>query len=186
TNLVLSGKDSSKRMWIGNHTLEEFKAAFDRVPTNSQTMTNEEKEEIIQAFKDHNARVYNSFLVDEINKRCLLYSLNHESFFLFNFDEIVGYRPLEKEHEEKKKHGIARAATGGVLFGGAGALVGAVTGGKHFNYLDKLGISLSLTHGRSAEILLIRKSTTDQGKVETAYGKFGNLCSMLDSIIAEN
>lgn len=185
TNLVLSGKDSSKMMWIGDHTLEEFKNAFDRVPTNSQEMSDEEKAEAIQAFKNHNAREYNSFLVDETDERCLLYSLSHESFFLFNFDEIVGYRPIEKEHEEKKKHGIARAATGGVLFGGAGALVGAVTGGKRFNYLDKLGVSLSLTHGRSAEILLIRKSTTDQGKIEDAYGKFGNLCSMLDSIVSE-
>lgn len=186
TNLVLAGKDTHKMMWIGNHSLEEFKSAFDRIPTNSQTMTDEEKDETIQTFKDHNARTFGFLLVDEIDKRCLLYSLGRNSFFLFSFEEIVGYRPLEKEHEEKKKHGLARAATGGILFGGAGAIVGAVTGGKHFNYLDKLGVSLSLTDGRSTEILLIRKATTDEGEVEQAYGEFGNLCSFLDNIIKEN
>lgn len=51
------------------------------------------------------------------------------SYRLFQYDQIVDFELLE-DGESVTKGGLGRAVVGGMLFGGAGAVVGAVTGGK--------------------------------------------------------
>ncbi|UYZ34963.1 SHOCT domain-containing protein [Clostridium beijerinckii] len=48
---------------------------------------------------------------------------------IYNYSDIVDYELLE-DGESIAKGGLGRAVAGGVLFGGIGAIVGGVTGGK--------------------------------------------------------
>lgn len=48
---------------------------------------------------------------------------------IYRYDQLVSYELLE-DGESVSKGGLGRAAVGGVLFGGVGAIVGSVTGGK--------------------------------------------------------
>lgn len=48
---------------------------------------------------------------------------------LYNYNQIVGFELLE-DGESITKGGLGRAIAGGLLFGGVGAIVGGVTGGK--------------------------------------------------------
>lgn len=51
------------------------------------------------------------------------------TYQLFRYDQIIDFELLE-DGESISKGGLGRAVAGGVLFGGVGAVVGAVTGGK--------------------------------------------------------
>ena len=51
------------------------------------------------------------------------------TYELFNYDQIVDFELLE-DGESVTKGGLGRAVVGGALFGGVGAVVGSVTGGK--------------------------------------------------------
>lgn len=48
---------------------------------------------------------------------------------LFNYNQILDFELLE-DGESLTKGGLGRAVAGGILFGGIGAIVGGVTGGK--------------------------------------------------------
>lgn len=104
------------------------------------------------------------------------------------FSEIVSYTPHFEGHEVKKHHGLTRAATGGLLFGGAGAIVGAITGGKQFDQITKVGITLRLADGDSIEYNLLptgkTKSTSFEAK--TANSRLEDMSALLDRIIEVN
>ncbi len=59
---------------------------------------------------------------------------------IFEFSNLLNFELLE-DGETITKGGLGRAVAGGLLFGGVGAIVGGVTGGKkkqgylHFNAL---------------------------------------------------
>lgn len=57
-------------------------------------------------------------------------TLLDKHYRVYKFSDIVSYTPIEEGHNQTKKHGITRAVVGGAIAGGAGAIVGAVTGGK--------------------------------------------------------
>ena len=63
---------------------------------------------------------------------------------IINFNELVSYEVIE-DGEQLSSGGLGRAAVGGVLFGGVGAIVGGITGGKKTkSTCDKLFIKLTL------------------------------------------
>lgn len=68
---------------------------------------------------------------------------------VISFDDIIGYTPHIDGGTKKKHHSILRAATGGVLFGGAGAIVGAVTGGKKVDYITRMDATIVTNDGNS-------------------------------------
>lgn len=68
---------------------------------------------------------------------------------VINFDDIIGYTPHIEGGTKKKHHSLLRAATGGVLFGGAGAIVGAVTGGKKVDYITRMDATVVTNDGNS-------------------------------------
>ena len=71
-------------------------------------------------------------MVDEANR---LWSLAAGSFkkkavgFVYSFDDVEEYE-LNEDGESVTKGGLGRAAAGGLLLGGVGAVVGGVTGSK--------------------------------------------------------
>lgn len=68
---------------------------------------------------------------------------------VINFDDIIGYTPHIDGGTKKKHHSLMRAATGGVLFGGAGAIIGAVTGGKKVDYITRMEATVVSKDGNS-------------------------------------
>ncbi len=78
---------------------------------------------------------------DDKNKRFLI--LGHDEFYIVNYSDVASFE-LIKNGDVITKSGLGRAIAGGVLFGGAGAVVGAVTGkGKEKDYCNSLKIKIN-------------------------------------------
>ena len=101
------------------------------------------------------------------------------------YSDITGYTPVEKGHSKNKKHGIARAVTGGVLFGGVGAIVGATTGGKDFDFIDRLSLTIHATDGRSITLDFVTKETKVNKKTNALYEQFYDIKALLDGLLAD-
>lgn len=65
----------------------------------------------------------NSIYLDETNK---YFKIEKN---IFDYDNLLSYELLE-DGQSMHKGGLGRAVAGGLLFGGVGAIVGGVTGGK--------------------------------------------------------
>lgn len=103
-----------------------------------------------------------------------------------NSNEIVSYRINERGHDEHKHHTITRAVAGGILAGGAGAIIGGTTGGKTNEFIDHLGIVINLTDGSNFEIPVLRSKTKSNSFVaKVAYSALKNIISILEAWTAE-
>lgn len=81
---------------------------------------------------------------DDNNKKMLIPSLYGKDN-IYSYNDIVSFELLEDD-EVVTSGGLGRAAVGGVLFGGAGAVVGAVTGRKNKGVCHSLGIKLTINN----------------------------------------
>lgn len=83
----------------------------------------------------------NAVKFDDKNKRFLI--LGHKEFHVINYSDVTSFE-LIKNGDVITSSGLGRAVAGGVLFGGAGAVVGAVTGkGKEKDYCNSLKIKIN-------------------------------------------
>lgn len=100
---------------------------------------------------------------------------------------IVDYKKIEETHDEtKRKHGMARAITGGIIAGPVGAIAGAVSGhDKVKGFIDRLGVTVYLKDGATMDIMTIRKpiKVSDAGFQVQEYNL---LCRKLNSILVAN
>lgn len=83
---------------------------------------------------------------------------------IIEFKDIMNFELIEDE-EAIASGGLKRAAVGGVLFGGAGAIVGAVTS-KNKNYCNSLGVRLNIRRisDPSVYVDFISKKTKKKSK----------------------
>lgn len=182
---VFSEYNTKTMMWVGKHTFEEFdKAHVKSISTNLTKLTDQEKEKGLLQINGARIINFDNAYFDPDNKEALLKS--NDDLFKFRYADIISYKPVERGHSEKKHHGIARAVTGGVLLGPVGAVVGATTGGKEFDYIDELGADISLSQGNSVAIRFVKKPTKQGADTQESYKQCSSLCALLDSIIAEN
>jgi hypothetical protein len=103
------------------------------------------------------------------------------------YSEIYSYEVKAGSFAEKKS-GVGRAIVGGALFGGAGAVVGALTGSKEYENLYSLKIELALNKGEesmSIELLSSPVKSTDIMHSSIMKG-LARLVQKLDSIVEEN
>ena len=73
-------------------------------------------------------------------------TLNNEGFLekIYDYDDIVNFELLE-DGNSVASGGLGRALVGGILFGGAGAVVGGVTGRKKTkNYCESLKLKVTV------------------------------------------
>ncbi|MFZ2588126.1 SHOCT domain-containing protein [Paucilactobacillus nenjiangensis] len=104
-----------------------------------------------------------------------------------NYFELTGYSDTTVGTSRKKHHGITRAVVGSAIDGGVGAIVGAVTGGKQYDVITKMALTLNLTDNRFEEITFIKKEIkTDSKEYLTQLDIYKKVQSKLDSIIQEN
>jgi len=114
-------------------------------------------------------------------------TLLDKSYKIYKFDNIVSFTPIEEGHNQTKKHGITRAVVGGVIAGGAGAVVGAVTGGKNYDYIDKLGVVITFKNNENIRLMFLTSETKKGGLIANNYYKqFHDVCGVLDATINKN
>ncbi|WP_373880062.1 SHOCT domain-containing protein [Levilactobacillus brevis] len=156
---------------------------------NNKNREYREKVAAVPTFVEDRAISSNGLSADFTSKKVrLTIGTFKKSTRLLDFSEIVSYSPHVEGHEVKKHHGLTRAATGGLLFGGAGAIVGAVTGGKQFDQVTRVSITVRLSDGEAIEYNLLptgkTKSTSFEAK--TANGRLEDMSALLDRIIEAN
>lgn len=114
-------------------------------------------------------------------------TLLDKSYKVYKFADIVSFTPIEEGHNQTKKHGITRAVVGGVIAGGAGAVVGAVTGGKNYDYIDKLGVVITFKNNENIRLMFLTSETKKGGLIANNYYKqFHDVCGVLDATINKN
>lgn len=110
---------------------------------------------------------------------------------LAKFSEIESYSVFENGKELTKRSGVGRAMVGGALFGGTGAIVGALTGKeKDASYVNLLSVEIALRSNDNKKNVLNIPLIT--GKVKTnsvlykeATRKVDEILIGLDSIVSE-
>ncbi len=142
----------------------------------------------VEPFKNdhalHVGRYYFDPKREEIFKDRTLLDNNYK---IYKFSEIVSFTPIEQGHNQTKKHGITRAVVGGVIAGGAGAVVGAVTGGKNYDYVDKLGVVITFSNNENIRLMFLNSETKKGGFIANSYYKdFHDVCGILNAVVNKN
>lgn len=136
-------------------------------------------------FKDDNAQVVYPVKADFKTKQLIIEKSFLNKPVTKKFSEIVNYQQLERPTIIKKHHGITRALVGGAFAGGVGAIVGATTGGKHYDAVSRLSVTINFSDNTHREITFITTPTkTDGISYSLSYKGFQKLCALLDHIIA--
>lgn len=187
--------------WAYNHTIQEFKdllsshKKYDLEAIEKERLANLDKQRELdrqktieiknKAKKSTNCYYYDDYYFDNNQQKIVANGITSPAYYYENYSDVVSYTPINNGHNENKKHGITRAVVGGALLGGIGAVVGATTGGKHYEYIDKLAIQIGFKDDKQIIINFITKKTKAK-KAEKQINEFNNLCTLLDGIIAKN
>ena len=147
-----------------------------------------EYQKAVTPFKNDGALKVGRYYFDPKREEIFMDStlLDH-NYKTYKFSDIVSFTPIEDGHNQTKKHGITRAVVGGVIAGGAGAVVGAVTGGKNYDYIDKLGVVITFKNNENIRLMFLNSETKKGGFVANNYYKqFHDVCGVLDGTISKN
>lgn len=108
---------------------------------------------------------------------------------IYSFDDIVEYELLE-DGDTITKGGLGRAVAGGILFGGVGAIVGGVTGGKKSkSIVNSLKIKMTVNDFQKPAVyidLIKTKTKADSFTYKTNYGLAQQILSALALIQKQN
>lgn len=111
-----------------------------------------------------------------------------ENFLLILYKNITGYELLD-DGTLVSSGGLGRAVVGGVIAGGAGAVVGAITGRKTKEMSENLRVRIYVK-GMSKLYydvpLLCAKVNKDGGMYKSSFRDGKAICAKLDSVIERN
>ncbi len=120
---------------------------------------------------------------DDNNKKFLI-PLPIESIVVV-YDDVVSFELIE-DGESVASGGVGRALVGGALFGGAGAVVGAVTAKKkQKEYCTNLKIKLTVQNNSTPDLyitFLTKKLNTNTDAYKTLYNQAQECLSKLELI----
>lgn len=93
------------------------------------------------------AKIGNHLWIDENNKLLMISTKMYiKPKFLLSFDDLISHSIMINGKTLIKSNGVGRAIGGGLLFGPAGAIVGAITGSsKDKSYVNILMISMEIS-----------------------------------------
>lgn len=107
---------------------------------------------------------------------------------LYSLDKINSYELIE-DGQSLSSGGLGSAAIGGMLFGGSGAIVGALAGNKSTNYINSLRIKINMSD-LDCPIVYIHliKYKTKKNSMTYNYEiqKADAILSSLNTILSEN
>lgn len=145
-------------------------------------MTVEQAKEYL-AFRDRNIQAYQDFKVTrevKFGKFALRVDDEQGIWYcdvksplkppvIFTFEELVDFDYSEDDETVVKKDGIARAVVGGVLLGGVGAVVGAITGTSHEkSTIKKMSVNFTVDN-RNIEKLTFNALPSDTKRGSLVY-----------------
>lgn len=127
--------------------------------------------------------VQNFIEIDDVNK---LFCISNE---LFLYENLLSFELLE-DGQSIAKGGLGRAVVGGLLFGGVGAIVGGITGGKKTKGICnsmKLRVSLKNAHKDVVYISFITGETPTKGFIYQVAQENAQKCiTVLEQINEQN
>lgn len=130
------------------------------------------------------------FIADEKNKLWIIPGKKGVIPKVYKFTDIVNYELLEDGETITKGGGLGRAIAGGILFGGVGAVVGGVTGGrKSKELINSLRIKITIKNNRTPELyinLITMKTKSTSMLYKLSYEGAQSVLSILDLIADEN
>lgn len=156
-------------------TVEEIKERLNTIETKQKTET--EKLVSFKATKEIGAVKFNA-----IEKQMLIQNNFKNSYI--NYKDIISFELIEDD-KTVSSGGLSRALVGGVLFGGAGAIVGAVTAGKKKKYCEKLLIKMTINDMNDPVLyipLITNKTKIDSDEYKKAYNEAQELLSTFQII----
>lgn len=168
------------KAYAKDHTVQEFKDLLASGKTfadiHEKYMTDAEKanekyQKELAEFKADNAAKYSHFYFDLKKGQILQTSGILRDAKIYNFKDVLSYHINERGHNERKHHGITRAVVGGALAGGAGAIVGATTGGKNYGVIDHLGLVINMADGSDFEVVLLNSEQKANTFIGRQYSK---------------
>ncbi|WP_193065338.1 DUF4428 domain-containing protein [Oceanobacillus oncorhynchi] len=119
---------------------------------------------------------------DDDNKKILI--SEYLEYHVINYSDVISFELLE-DGDVVKSSGLGRAVAGGLLFGGAGAVVGAVTGkGKEKNYCNSIKIRVNTKNLEQSSyyiIFLNKKVKVDSSEYTLAYLQANETLSILQT-----
>lgn len=107
---------------------------------------------------------------------------------IYNYNDIISYELLE-DGESITKGGLGRAVAGGLLFGGVGAVVGGVTGGKKSKAVcNNLSIKITVNNIKNPAVYInfITTSTKKDSFIYKNLYKSAQECLSLLQLICNN
>ena len=113
---------------------------------------------------------------------------NFKNSTIYDFDDIIDFELLE-DGTTITKGGLGRATVGGLLFGGVGAIVGGVTGGKKASTkCTSLQVKITVNNiNAPAEYIKLISSTVDKKSslYKAAYQNAQEILSLLQLICSQ-
>jgi len=184
---------------------DQFKQEKDEM-FEYQNQVNDIISEMQKVIEEHNGIIfyganldgvhYPHIIFDHVERVLLAANINYQkpslTFYYkepidFDFEDIISYETNIKGEQALKKHGITRAVTGGLLFGPAGAIVGAVTGGKEYEKISEIGVIFKTSDFERHHLLLnFSKGDSDSYGVKQALIELEEYCTEFDKAIASN
>lgn len=127
---------------------------------------------------------------DEINRLFLISDgIFKKKNSIYSFDDIVEYELLV-DGATVTKGGLGRAVVGGALFGGVGAIVGGVTGGKKATAMtNKMQIKITVNNFQQPSVyitLIFAPTKTDSYVYKNAYKTAQEILSTFSLIQRQN
>lgn len=141
-------------------------------------------EKLVQQADEHKAHKYGHYYIDLKAGKILRTKSFLYPYAVFEFKDVISYQVNKNGHTETKHHGITRAVVGGALAGGAGAVVGAMTGGKSDDYLDHLGLIINLADGKNIEIPIHSMGKVKGWEVKAYYSSLNDLIAEIQAGMA--
>jgi len=134
-------------------------------------------------------KIDNYIEIDDINKKFRIPNTLKVAPTIYSYNEILEYELLE-DNETIISGGLGRAITGGLLFGGVGAVVGGVTGKKKSKtVVESLKIKITLNNINSPVLyikLINQPIKTDSSIYKSLYFRAQEILSCLSALQNNN
>ena len=179
--LGLSTADAKEIAKVGSMTLSELQSYAQRKGETYQEIENFKATSTVGQYAKF----------DDENQKMILLSKGHivtkpSHYTLFRYDQIVDFELLE-DGSTLAQGGIGRAAVGGLLFGGAGAIVGATTR-KSKNVCTDLKVKITVKDYDNPAFyitLLSTETKKDSYLYKTSVKEAQDILSKLQLIVNE-
>lgn len=120
-----------------------------------------------------------SYVSNEIGK---ILWVNNDRWELLNTSDVIAYSVEERKHNENSNNILGRAVVGDIIAGPVGAVVGAGTGIRSGDVIERLGVVFTLSNGRRYEILEF-EGNEPASKMESIISRHNRLVRLFDEMV---